>query len=121
MAYKIGGLVKKQMEALEANHNLQMAGFDEQSRKGYILLPKYILDLNISISAKLLYCVLLDYAWGNNYCFAGQEKLSERMHLGTRQVQHLIDELKKAGLVGIKRRGLGKTNLYVLYAKSKAV
>ena len=121
MAYKIGSIVKKQFEVLNANHNLQLAGFDEQSRKGYFTIPRYIIDLRISISARLLYCVLLDFAWNNGFCFPGQEKLGERMGLGRQQVNRLINELKGAGLVGVKRRGLGKTNLYVLYAKARRV
>ena len=119
MAYKIGKLVKEQMEVLEAVRSLELVGFDEQSRKGYIQLSRYILDLRISNNAKLLYAFLLDFAWNNNFCWPGQEKLAKCMNLGRMQINRLTGELEKAGLVGIKRRGLGKTNLYRLYAKAK--
>jgi len=118
--YKIKGTVNKFMEEVEeikAERNLELAGFDEQSRKGYILLPKYVLDLQIPTTAKLLYCILLDYAWNKDCCNPGQVKLAERMGLKTIQISRLIKELKNCGLISVKITG--RSNKYTLHATKR--
>ena len=118
--YKIKGTVNKfleEVEEIKAERSLELAGFDEQSRKGYILLPKYVLDLRIPTTAKLLYCFLLDYAWGKNFCFPGQGVLAQQMGVNRFQINRLIKELEKSGLISIKRTG--RSNKYILHATTK--
>jgi biotin operon repressor len=60
------------------------------------------------------YVMLLSYAWQNDYCFPGQDRLAKDMGCGLRSVVRFIQELEKEGFIAIKRRGQGKPNLYEL-------
>ena len=66
----------------------------------------------------LYYAMLLKYAWGNkDSVFPGQERLAEDCGTSARTVWTAIKELEKNGFVTIIRRGLGKTNLYILHLR----
>ena len=72
---------------------------------GFTQLPNLILrNPDLSTNAKTTYALLLSYAWHNNLCFPGQERLAERS----------IAELEQCGLIEIERRGQGKTNFYTV-------
>lgn len=58
--------------------------------------------------------MLLSYAWGNDYCFAGQETLANDMGSGLRSVARYIKELEKEKFLTIKKFGQGRVNLYEL-------
>jgi len=57
---------------------------------------------------------LLSYAWGKDRCFPGQETLAHDVGAGKRSVIRYLQELQEVGLLEIKRRGLGLTNVYIL-------
>ena len=61
--------------------------------------------------------MLLSYAWHNDSCFPGQAKLAKDLGLSDRSVRTHLKSLEAHGLLEIKRRGLGKTNIYVLNLK----
>jgi DNA-binding transcriptional ArsR family regulator len=63
--------------------------------------------------------MFLSYAWHNDFCFPGQDRLAEDMGMTRPRVTQLIGELEEAGLVSIQRRGQGKTNLYTIYFQVK--
>ena len=82
---------------------------------GFTQVPNFILvSTKVSVGAKLTYAMLLKYAWQNDYCFPGQEKLAEDMGAGKRSVVRWIKELEEADFLKVKRRGLGQSNLYEL-------
>ena len=56
----------------------------------------------------------LSYAWHNQFCFPGQERLSKDMGMGVASVNRFIKEPEAASLIDITRRGQGKTNLYTI-------
>ena len=58
--------------------------------------------------------MLLSYAWQNDYCFPGQERLAKDMGSGLRSVVRYIKELETGSFVKITKRGLGRPNLYEL-------
>ena len=58
--------------------------------------------------------MLLHYAWQNDYCFPGQERLAEDMGSSKRSVIRFMGS-SRSGLIEVKRRGHGQTNLYKLY------
>jgi len=78
-------------------------------------VPNFILvSAKISVGAKMTYAMLLKYAWQNDHCFPGQETLADDMGAGKRSVVRWIKELETADFLKVKRRGLGKSNLYEL-------
>ena len=96
--------------------NIEIVGADPVTLHGFTQVPNFILTKKeLSVGAKLAYAMLLKYAWGDKACFPGQLKLAEDMGAGERSVRTYLKELETAGILEIKQRGLGKTNLYRLY------
>ena len=99
-------------------HNIEIVGADKITQHGFTQVPNFILtEPNLSVGAKMSYAMLLRYAWQNNFCFPGHERLAGDMGAGKRSVIRFMAELQKAGYIAVKRRGLGQTNLYQLFLK----
>ena len=95
--------------------NIILRGADALSARGFTQVPNHVLESEkLSPGAKLTFAMLLKYAWQNNYCFPGQERLAKDMGGGVRSIIRYVQELEKAGYIHIKRRGLGKPNIYEL-------
>ena len=58
--------------------------------------------------------MLLKYAWQNDFCFPGQDRLAEDMGVTRQSVNTYIKELKNKGFISIKRQGQGRPNSYTL-------
>ncbi len=88
---------------------------DEVLRAGFTQIPNTILRRpDITPGAKLTYMVLLSYAWQEGSCFPGQERMAEDMGVSRRSIVTYLQQLEEAGLIVVIRRGLNKTNVYVL-------
>ena len=74
---------------------------------------------NVSAGAKVIYAMFLQYAWHNDQCFPGQERLAKDIGMSRSRVTEYIGDLEKASLITIKRRGQGKTNLYKVHFRVK--
>jgi hypothetical protein len=93
--------------------NIELATTDPIVRGGFTQVPNFILkDGKLSLGAKVTYAMFLHYAWHNESCFPGQERLAEDMGMSQSRVSEFIKELAAAELIEITRRGMGKTNLY---------
>jgi Helix-turn-helix domain len=93
--------------------NIELATDDPVVRGGFTQVPNFILkDAKLNLGAKVTYSVFLHYAWHNDSCFPGQDRLATDMGITQGRVSQFIKELQAAGLIEITRRGLGKTNLY---------
>jgi hypothetical protein len=89
---------------------------DQSLRLGFVQLPKQILYArNISHVAKLLYAVLLGYAFQEAQCFPGYRRLCEDIQASENMIRKHMRELQAVGLLSQKRRGQGKTNIYILH------
>ena len=100
--------------------NLQLDTTNPVLQGGFTQVPNFILkDPLISVGAKVAYAMFLSYAWHNDSCFPGQDRLAEDMGLTRVRVTQLIGELELAGLISIQRRGQGKTNLYTIHFQVK--
>lgn len=92
----------------------------------YMMFPRFLLDLRLSETARLLYMVLLD----RNRLSAGNERftddrgdsfvcytvedLSRTLHKGRTRIQEALLSLEQEGLICRKRQGIGKANhIYV--------
>ena len=98
---------------LMREHNIELATLDPVARGGFTQVPNFILrDGTLSLGAKVAYSMFLHFAWNNDSCFPGQDRLAEHMGMSVSRVNEYIKELEAAGLIEITRRGQGKTNLY---------
>lgn len=109
----------KHIGDLIRDRNIVLKGGDALSQRGFTQVPNHILrSAKISPGAKLAYAMLLSYAWQNNFCFPGQERLAKDMGSGVRSVIRYIQELEKAQFVVVRKRGQGRPNLYELNLKA---
>jgi len=110
----IGDIIKER--------NIELTTIDPVARGGFTQVPNFILrDGTISLGAKVAYSMFLHFAWNNDSCFPGQDRLATHMGMSASRVNEYIKELEAAGLIDITRRSLGKTNLYRVHfvVKSK--
>ena len=99
-----------------AKRNIEIIGADPVTRHGFTQVPNFILtNKNLSVGAKLAYAMLLKYAWTDDACFPGQQKLAQDIGSGERSVRTYLKELEDANFLEVTQRGLGKTNLYRLH------
>lgn len=100
--------------------NLHLDTDNPVLRGGFTQVPNFILkDPNLSVGAKVAYAMFLSYAWHNESCFPGQDRLAQDMGMSRTRVTEFVGELEQAGLVTITRRGQGKTNLYTIHFQVK--
>jgi len=101
--------------------NIILNGADVLTAKGYTQVPNHVLVSDrLSPGAKLTYAMLLKYAWQNDSCFPGQERLAKDMGVTDRSVRTYLQELEREQFITIKQRGLGKPNLYELHLSASA-
>jgi hypothetical protein len=82
---------------------------------GFVCLPRAVLRApGLSVLARLLYGVLLDYARQDGRCYPGTERLRADLGCGHNQLARALRELEAGGLVARRRRGFGKTTVYEL-------
>jgi len=105
----------------EIDRNMKINSADPIARHGFTQIPNFILrDANLSIGAKTIYSLLLSYAWNNDLCFPGQDRLAKDVGMGIASVNRFIKELEECELIEIERRGQGKTNFYTVNFVVKA-
>src|SRR6266446_433861 len=91
--------------------NIVLKGADAATARGFTQVPNFLLRSNkLSAGDKLAFAMLLSYAWQNDYCFPGQERLGQDMGLHETNVRKHLKSLVAHGLLIITRRGQGKTN-----------
>ena len=89
---------------------------DEGLRSGFTQIPNLILrNPELTLGAKVTYGLLLSYAWQKDNCYPSQDRLAADMGAGERSVIIYLQQLTAAGLISIRRRGLGQTNVYVIH------
>ena len=104
-----------QLSAFKDRQNIVLQGFDPVSAGGFTQVPNCVLkNLDLSAGAKLVYAMLLSYAWYNDAVYPGQDTMAKEMGAGKRSIVRFIAELEKIGYLEVKRRGQGLTNVYVL-------
>jgi len=104
----IGELIKEKNLKLDTANPVLQGGFTQ--------VPNFILkNPGITVGAKVAYAMFLSYAWHNDSCFPGQDRLAEDMGMSRSRVTEFVGELEKSGLITIQRRGQGKTNIYTIH------
>ena len=93
---------------------------DKSLKQGFTAIPRIILkDPNLTMQAKVIFALLLDYAWQKGSCFPGQDRLAEDLAVHRNTIIKHLKELKEYGLICWKQRGLNQTNIYYINPISK--
>ena len=83
--------------------------------RGFVQLPRAVLfHPDLSDGAKVLFGALLSYAWQEGSCFPGQARLADDLDVTERTIRNRLRELEGAGVLCVRQRGQGKTNVYLL-------
>src|SRR5437870_13613143 len=100
--------------------NIILKGADAATRQGFTQVPNFLLkSKKLTAGDKMTFAMLLSYAWQNDFCFPGQLRLAKDMGLTERSVRTHLKALEAHGLLTIKQRGQGKTNIYELNLKPR--
>lgn len=98
--------------------NIILRGADAATAMGFTQVPNFLLkSKKLSAGDKIAFAMLLSYAWQNDSCFPGQQRLAADMGLDERSVRRHLKSLETNDLLVIRQRGLGKTNVYELILK----
>ena len=93
--------------------NIELDTLDPVTRGGFTQVPNFILkDSRLAIGPKLTCAMFLSYAWHNDFCFPGQQRLADDLGMGVASINRFVKELEQSALIEIERRGQGKTNIY---------
>ena len=104
---RLGELLKEKNIILETQDPVVADGFPQ--------VPNFILkNHQLTVGEKMTFAMFLSYAWHNERCFPGQEKLADDIGVTRQSVNTFVKGLEKKGFLTIQRRGLGKTNIYTL-------
>jgi len=105
----------KLKKLIEQRKNIILKGGDLLSQKGFTQVPNHVLESKkLSPGSKLAYAMLLKYAWQNDFCFPGQDKLALDMGVTRQSANTYIKELERKEFIQIRRQGQGKPNIYTL-------
>ncbi|MGQ9498744.1 MAG: helix-turn-helix domain-containing protein [Desulfotomaculales bacterium] len=89
---------------------------DPVLKKGFTAIPNAVLWApGLSLSAKALYAILLGFAWADEECFPGQDKLAAAADADIKTVRKYLNELRDYGLISWVRRGLNRPNIYYIH------
>ena len=99
----------------EVERNIEFIKADVVTQHGFTQVPNFLfVDSGLSMGAIVVYSKFLSYAWHNNFCFPGQQRLADDLGISIGSVNAYTKELEAAKLLEIVRRGQGKTNRYLL-------
>src|SRR3989454_7778065 len=108
--------------AILKERNIILKGADAATAHGFTQVPNFLLkSKNLSAGDKMTFAMLLSYAWQNDYCFPGQVRLGQDLGMHETNVRKHLKSLEANGLLTIRRRGQGKTNVYELNLKQRKI
>ena len=80
---------------------------------GYTAFPNAVLrSPRLNPTAKVVYGLLLSYAWQQGRTWPGQDVLASDLGVTARTIRTALADLKAVGLISIEQRGLRQTNVY---------
>ena len=88
------------------------------------IIPDSVFDSDITPAAKLIFSLIFSLSRLNNYCYAGNDYLAEKMKASKRSVISWINELAKIGFINIefKKSHLGtERKIYINLHMQKSV
>jgi hypothetical protein len=80
---------------------------------GFTIVPNSIINANISKESKLLYIVLLMFAFQKGNCFPSVKTLGTILSANERTIRRNLKKLKEEKLIKVENRN-GKSSVYTL-------
>jgi hypothetical protein len=86
---------------------------DPNLRHGFIQMPRVIMrDPTLTCAARVLYGLLLSYAWQDGECWPGHARLAQDLGCSEATIIRTLAELRDHKLITWRRPGQGKSNIY---------
>ena len=80
--------------------NIEIISDDPVTRRGFTQVPNFLFDIKeLTFGARIVYAKFLQYAWHNDYCFPGQERLATELGCTRVRVTQFVKELQQLGLI----------------------
>src|SRR6266852_3502874 len=93
-------------QRFQDRQNIVLQGFDPVTAGGFTQVPNVLLkNPKLSANAKVVYSMLLSYAWHNNLVFPGQERMAGDIGTSQPTIARAIKELETHGWLDVERRG----------------
>jgi hypothetical protein len=71
----------------QLERNIELVKADPIAQHGFTQVPNFLfINSGLSMGAIVVYAKFLSYAWHNNYCFPGQQRLADDLHVSLRSV-----------------------------------
>src|ERR1700680_665539 len=87
---------------LDERRNIILKGADAATAQGFTQVPNFLLkSKKLSAGDKMTFAMLLSYAWQNDFCFPGQERLAQEMGLDECSVRRQLKSLDANNLMAI--------------------
>ncbi len=80
--------------------------------KSFLLIPSWLLAVDVSLAAKLLYGLLRRYAGDRGFCYPGVKRLASELRVTPRRVTACLKELVDVPLIRRETRFIGSTVTY---------
>lgn len=97
---------------------------EQRLNKNFTQIPNEVLFYDkLTPQARLLYAILVSFAWFENECWPGQQRLAAAMGCSEKMVRKYLNELREHDLIEWKRRegAVGLTNVYFIRPIPKQV
>jgi hypothetical protein len=105
---------------LNTEHTVIIQDEGLRKLKGFVQIPKVVLlSKKLSYGAKVVYGILLNYAWQDDFCFPAQKFIAKDLDCSIRQAQRFLDELKQTEFITWKQMGLNRPNVYYILSIPK--
>ena len=99
----------RRMGDIIRDQNIVLKGADAATAMGFTQVPNFLLkSKKLSSGDKMAFAMLLSYAWQNDFCFPGQERLADDLGLTDRSVRTNLKALEANGLTPHQTTRAGK-------------
>ena len=85
------------------------------------ILPRFILEMEITVDAKMLYALLCDFAGDKDHCWPSQTRLAGMLSCSVSSVKKYLRELTAHDLITIRRTSFHASTYYILRPKNAAL
>jgi hypothetical protein len=87
----------------------------KQFQGGFTAIPNRLMEnADLSLDARMVYAMLLKFAWQKDFCFPPQDRIATDLGIGIRSVRTYLNEFREAGLITWKQQGLNRPTVYYL-------
>ena len=85
------------------------------------ILPRFILEMEITVDAKMLYALLCDFAGDKDHCWPSQTRLAGMLSCSVSSVKKYLRELEARDLISIRRGSFHASTYFILRPKNAAL